>query len=98
MAGLAYCTEPALAVTPTSSTLEFPGERGMFIDMYAQYGKKNKSFYEEKKEDISSINSDCTTFVTSVVSGLRRQLPRDGILFAACTILHFSSYSMYLTF
>ena len=33
---LEYCTKPAMAATPASTTLEFPGEQEMFTDMYAR--------------------------------------------------------------
>ena len=53
MAGLAHYTEPALAVT---DPLEFPGEQGIFIDMYAQVREEEQVIspqFTRKQEDVS---------------------------------------------
>ena len=45
-----------MTVTPTSSTLEFPGEQGMFIDMYAQVREEEQVIspqFTRSQQDVS---------------------------------------------
>ena len=56
MAGLEYYTEPALAVTPTCSTLVFPGEQEIFLDMYTQVREEEQIIsppFTRSQEDVS---------------------------------------------
>ena len=57
MASLEYCTEPAMAAKrQPAPPLEFPGEQGMFTDLYAQVREEEQVIslqFTGSQEDVS---------------------------------------------
>ena len=68
MAYLEYCTEPAMAATP-APPLEFPGEQGMFTDMYTQV---------REEEQVISLQFICSQQDVSKRRRKKRKQVDDG--------------------